>query len=232
MNSNILWKCHYCDHILGSKQNVLSHIWKQHKVNGNNPLMYSELKVKIKCEKKTTGKSKKTKQIEPKKSCYDFKRLANMFNCDKYQYDIQAGPSVRSHGCGDKPADIQTIQHNVEEAVFDSIQAPDEYGEEDCNKMQLTGSSSSYMNSLNSFDDDTNKENERSETNSFGEVSKTGVSSKGIRVKRSSFTTPYKRKVRGKCTDWESCPRCSTVDDCGRCVNCCDKSKQYVHVHV
>ena len=46
-------------------------------------------------------------------------------------------------------------------------------------------------------------------------------------TRRTTFTVPYKGKgkvPRGKCRNWENCPNCSLLVDCGQCRNCVDKS--------
>ena len=45
MKTNILWRCQYCDKILGRKRTVLMHISNIHKADGENPVMYSPMTV-------------------------------------------------------------------------------------------------------------------------------------------------------------------------------------------
>ena len=100
MLTNLFWRCNYCDTNFKSKETVLKHILVDHKVNGEDPIMYSIVLISPKearrllglqtsdktCEKNSTAidnrtkkkKSKKAKVI--KRTHYDFGRLANAFS--------------------------------------------------------------------------------------------------------------------------------------------------------
>ena len=232
MLTNLFWRCNYCDTNFKTKETVLKHILVDHKVNGEDPIMYSIVLISPKearrllglqtsdktCEKNTAidnrtkkKKSKKAKVI--KRTHYDFGRLANAFsNPDLVENDKN---------------------HNIAENAFIEQSSSDDKSLPSCastssyiDRTEICRFRTPFLNNhtKGTCNNDTNvtvthdKEHDPSAV-SVSEDSNATVRCSKRRIKPS-------KPPRGKCTDWQNCPQCTREENCGECRHCTDKSLQ------
>ena len=104
--------CLYCDTSFSKKDEVLGHLQKIHDDDGNSPLMYEMKSILCQSSEKCSSsgldmnqngnKVKKRKVVNPKKEMkekktyYNFKRLANMFNVPSYSHIFRSKASLNS----------------------------------------------------------------------------------------------------------------------------------------
>ena len=171
--------------------------------------------------KKLNGKkkiSKDSKKPKSKQTCYDFKRLANIFNTDlveelnlykktpKKQIIPPVGGTLSLSSDGNCPtASVTQPLHDdrVLHLPDGTIQHP-------------------ALDSNQYFPGDAQHPAEYVDVSTADPLN---TSADPVNT-RKVFYVPYKRKPRGKCTDWLNCPSCSITTDCGECSNCLDKSLQ------
>ena len=153
--------------------------------------------------------------LKPKSSVYDFRRLANVFSNPKYSEAINP-PSSK-----DEVIDYVSDNHGHDECVIGDT------SERLCTQSRLSEAE---------FEQGPPNISESRITIDAGSSSATCSSNDGpsvsgdrllkSRPRRAKFSVPFKKKVRGKCSEWENCPNCTIEIDCGLCRYCTDKTLQ------
>ena len=221
-------RCDYCDTIYRSKASVLKHILEEHKVNGEDPLMYSLLLLSpkeagrllgMKENNRQSNENTNTKQKEKNKTSkkdkvikrthYNFGRLANIFsNPDLVENDKNCSAAE-----GEPAEQTSTVDHTV------SSVAPGE----------RTGTCrfrTPFLNN-NSNQKDVDDNVDASHFLEQSPSSDSHAADKEIELTRQVKSRRNKSKPpRGKCSDWLNCTPCSTDENCGVCSHCTNKSLQ------
>ena len=113
MKLKIKWLCLYCDTSFSKKEEVLGHLQNDHDDDGNSPVMYEMKSVLCQSNEKCSstgleknqngnkGKNRKAvnskKVTKEKKTYYNFKRLANMFNVPSFSHIFRNKASLNSN---------------------------------------------------------------------------------------------------------------------------------------
>ena len=301
MKTNILWRCQYCDKILGRKRTVLMHISNIHKADGENPVMYSPMTVSpkdvdsllrpktVKSESKVKVNGVSTSQTsellqneelqqthipEPEQTPEPQQNPKPQQTPEPQQNPVpqqtpepQQNPELQQNPEPQiirKPEPIKSKKGKVidpkviskkpkvksKKPKVESVKSTYDFKklvlhfdnpelvenaklnsrrESDSRNSQIGAGPSDSSNQSDSLTSQYSNGSEQPQTTANNKTFPTGadkepgyVSKKPTRS--ATFTVPYKKPPRGKCTNWENCPNCSLLVDCGQCRNCVDKS--------
>ena len=230
-----LWHCNYCDSNLSSKRNVLVHISKQHKVDGNNPPMFEQVISSCQTTNSLASNESNSEVMPPKKKkskvkkmtgekvkpTYDFKRLANVFNLPEYSHVFSSKSSNNIlHDVSSAPQCVTDTSNDISFQGDQDALAINSSLDIGFQQLDNVGQSESVPLATVVLDDEQLDVSQTTECST--DVDDISYS---LRVRKRSFKTPYKTP-RGKCSLWPDCEKCSIEIDCGECINCNDKSKQ------
>ena len=304
MKTNILWRCQYCDKILGRKRTVLMHISNIHKADGENPVMYSPMTVSPKdvesLLKPKTVKSelKVTKSVshvphqtpEPQQTQEPQQTPEPQQNQEPLQN--QTPQQTQKSQETPEPQLIPSLQQTMEPQLTPNLEAtkskkakviaqkvksekpklksekpkaksekpkvksekpkaesvrsaydfkrlvvhfdnpelvenakPSSRKESDPRNSHVPEQQPTISNSESFPTGESNARRKSADSESTGSDMDKEPSYMPKKQTRSNiFTVPYKKPPRGKCPNWENCPNCSLVADCGQCRHCVDKS--------